>query len=697
MFSHEEEKLGKIYDSRIVSRLLRFLKKDWWMIAVGTLFALLLAGTRLVMPTLRQIGIDNYLFKVYRLIQLSPQEAEKHRGIIIPAGDSRYAILQQSIKDIKGVENIESRMADPVQYYLMDKTKALKNLDSASVSKFTEVEGNKLLVPYDVFSRKKGDEGSLPKKVMLVLREADWKGIVKISIFFVLLAFGQLIFGFGQQLLMYFAGQKAMHRLRVKLFAHLQRLSVRFFDKNPVGRLVTRTTNDVERLNQFFSDVVTSFMYDIFLIIGLLIYLPIFQNERLTLVLFAVVPPMVVITVIFRRMLRDAFRKVRVRIARINAFLAENLSGIKVVQIFNRERKRQRMFKGINESHYQAHYGQIMVFAVFRPLIDFLAFAAIAALLWFGGVWIKLEYSSVTIGHLAAFFAYVEIFFQPIRDIAEKFQTLQQAMASGERIFMLMDEKEEAYKGKKLPRKIQGDIEFSNVSFAYNDDDWVLRDINFKIKPGERVAFVGATGAGKTSIINTLCRFYEIQKGKILLDGHDARGLDKKDLRSRVGIVMQDVFLFLGDIGTNIKLRSNISRERVEKAAQVTNAARFISRLPDKYAAPVQERGVNLSVGERQLVAFARALAFDPSILILDEATSSVDTKTEALIQDAIHKLLEGRTALIIAHRLSTVRDADRIIVLDHGRIVEEGTHEELMKRKGVYYGLYKLQFEHNI
>jgi ABC-type multidrug transport system fused ATPase/permease subunit len=425
-----------------------------------------------------------------------------------------------------------------------------------------------------------------------------------------------------------------------------------------------------------------------------MIALPIY-NWRLSLVLFAIVPPMVVATVIFRRRLRDAFRKVRVRIARINAFLNENLSGIKIIQMFRQEAKRIREFHTINESYYDARFKQMMVFAVFRPLVDFLAMFATAAILWFGAHWIVV--GVLTVGFLTAYLRFAEIFFEPVRDLTEKFNLLQQAMASGERIFMLLDEKKEAYDGVTIEKKVKGDIEFQNVWFAYNEEEWVLKDISFRVKPGERVAFVGATGAGKTSLINVLSRFYEIQKGRILLDGKDTRDIDKKFLRSNVGIVMQDVFLFLGDIETNIKLRSDLSQETVERAARTTNASQFISKLPDTYKSPVQERGVNLSVGERQLISFARALAFDPAILVLDEATSSVDTKTEALIQDAIHKLLEGRTSLIIAHRLSTVRDADRIIVLDHGRIVEEGSHEELMARKDVYYGLYKLQFEHKI
>lgn len=689
MFTHEEEKLGKIYDSRIVGRLLKFLGRDWWMIAVGALMGLIVSSAVIFRPNLNQWAIDRHLLKVYRLVYLAPHEAKKHAEALIPVQDSTYLVNQEYLaKTIR----FPGKEVDKVQYYLLDRAKAEKTLPEDVVESYRPIGKDKLLIPYEDLVT---DKKLFPEKTLLVLREADWHGVINLALIFAIIGVVSLFAGFGQFIFTFLAGQRSTHRLRTGLFGHLQRLPVQFFDRNPVGRLVTRTTNDVETLNQFFSDVVTSLFYDGFLLLGLIVALPII-NWRLALVIFAIIPPMLVVTIIFRRKLRDAFRRVRVQIARINAFLAENLSGIKVVQIFNRERKRLGEFHKINESYFQAHFGQMMVFAVFRPLVDLLAFAAIASILWFSGLGIKGTPPWLSIGYMALFIRYATIFFDPIRDLAEKFQIMQRAMASGERIFMLADEPEEKYRGRALPKTIQGEIEFKNVWFAYNKD-WVLRDINFRIRSGERVAFVGATGAGKTSIINTLSRFYEIQKGKILVDGMNIRRLDKEDLRSRIGIVMQDVFLFLGDVETNIKLRSDIPHDRVKTASEITNAEKFISRLPKGYHQPVQERGVNLSVGERQLIAFARALAFDPEILVLDEATSSVDTKTEALIQDAIHKLLEGRTAVIIAHRLSTVRDADRIIVLDHGRIVEEGTHDDLMARKGPYYGLYKLQFEHKI
>jgi len=687
MFVQEEEKLGKIYDSRIVSRLIKFLERDWWMIAVSGVLGILLSLAQIVLPIITQQAIDRDIFQVTRLIRLAPQEVRGHESKIYRIDDTLYAVPQEYLVEIPGAHE---REVNQREYYLADAKKAEKLLPAAVVRAYPRAGKDKLLIPYEDLSNNE----RFGKKKLLSLREDDWQRLVKVAIFFMLIGVFRFIASFGQILLTTYAGQRSMHRLRTAIFAHLQRLPVRFFDRNPVGRLVTRATNDVETLSQFFSEVITSFFYDGFILLGLMIALPIY-NWRLAVVIFAIVPPMVIATIIFRRKLRDAYRKVRVRVAKINAFLNENLSGIKVVQIFRQERRRLKEFTKINESHYEARFGQMMVFAVFRPIVDFFAVLAIAAIIWFGAHWVVS--GLITVGLLAAFLRFTEIFFEPIRDLTEKFNVLQQAMASGERIFMLMDEPEEKYKGRAKKDRLQGEIEFHDVWFAYNDEEWVLKDINFKIKRGEKVALVGATGSGKTSVINTLCRFYEIQKGRILIDGFNTIDIDKTVLRSNIGIVMQDVFLFIGDIETNIKLRSEIPHEQVQMASRITNADQIISRLPLGYKAPVQERGVNLSVGERQLISFARALAFDPTILVLDEATSSVDTKTEALIQDAIHKLLEGRTSLIIAHRLSTVRDADRIIVLDQGKIVEEGTHDALMKHKGVYYGLYKLQFEHKI
>lgn len=694
MLTVEEEKLGKIYDAQILKRLLRYLEKDTWMIVAAGFFGFILMICQIVIPVITQRAIDRYIWASARLLYLTTEQVEKHREYIFRVEPTTYAVPQEFLSKIEN-----RRFADDKSYYIMNLEKAdnLKASDFKILEKMTTIDekprGDKLqstppsgkqmlIISHEQLS-------TLDRKAIFFLRSTDWHGLIKLSLLFMAVMLVRFAAQFGQFYLTTVAGQRSMHRLRAAVFSHIQRLSVSFFDRNPVGRLVTRLTNDVEALTEFFSEVITSFFYDAFMIIGLIIYLP-FYNWRLALVTFALLPPMVVATIIFRTKIRDAFRKVRVRLARINAFLNENLLGIKVVQIFGQENKRQEQFDEINESLFEARFSQMMIFAAFRPFVQFLSVFAIAVIIWSGAGWVLKGW--ITIGLLAAFISFAERFFEPINELTEKFNLMQQAMASGERIFMLLDEPQEQYTGRKLQYRLKGDIEFRNVWFAYTDDDWVLKDISFKIEPGERVAIVGATGAGKTSLINLLCRFYEINRGEILVDNKDIHIVDKKDLRGNMGLVMQDVFLFLGDIKTNIKLRSEMPIENVVRASQAVNAHDFIARLPDSYQSKVAERGANLSVGERQLIAFARAIAFDPAILVLDEATASVDTKTEALIQDAIHTLLEARTALVIAHRLSTVKDADRIIVLDRGQIVETGKHESLMHKKGVYFSLYKLQ-----
>jgi ABC-type multidrug transport system fused ATPase/permease subunit len=485
-----------------------------------------------------------------------------------------------------------------------------------------------------------------------------------------------------------------MYDLRMKVFSHLQRLSLTFFDKNPVGRLVTRATNDVETLNEMFTSVLLTFFKDVFLILGIVLVL-LRTNWRLALVSFTVLPLIAYATYYFSRKVRDAFRLVRVKIAKLNATLQENFSGMRVVQIFRREYENLRRFKGINHEVFQAHMQQIRVYAVFMPLVEIVSSAAIALIIWYGGGQVVRE--TLSLGALVAFLSYMQMFFRPIRDLTQKYNIMQSAMASSERIFMLLDNRESVpdpgapFKGNGF----RGEIEFVNVWFAYKGEDWVLKDVSFRVRPGEKVAIVGATGAGKTSIINLLERFYDVQKGQVLLDGRDVRTLAKSDLRTKIGLVMQDVFLFAGDIRGNIRLgNDDISDDDLERMASHVNAHPFIERLPNGYDEPVKERGATLSVGQRQLLAFARALAFDPKVLVLDEATSSIDTETERLIQDALLKLLQGRTSIVIAHRLSTIQHVDRIIVLHKGQIVEEGSHSELLKKKGFYYRLYKLQYQ---
>jgi ATP-binding cassette, subfamily B, multidrug efflux pump len=492
-------------------------------------------------------------------------------------------------------------------------------------------------------------------------------------------------------------GQKTIFDLRMQVFEHLQKLSLRFFDRNPIGRLVTRTTNDVESLNDMFSSGVVTIFSDIFVIFWILIFM-FFMSWELSLVTLAVLPFLFYATWVFRRKAREAYRQVRKHLARLNAFLQEHISGTIILQIFNRERKARERFERINSDYRDAYMRSILYHAVFYPVVELISAVAIGLIIWYGGG--NVVQGALTIGILISFIQYTEMFFRPIRDLAEKYNIMQTAMASSERIFKLLDDKS-VIPDPESPvalDTIKGEVEYRNVWFAYNPDDFVLRDVSFHVNPGETVALVGATGAGKTSIINLMTRFYDIQKGVILVDGADIRTVKKADLRKHIAIVLQDVFLFSGDIKNNITLGDDtISMDRVREVCEAVGADKFIERLPGGYDEPVKERGATLSVGQKQLLSFARALAVDPRILILDEATSSVDTETEIMIQRAIQRILRGRTSIVIAHRLSTVQRADKIIVMHKGKIRETGKHHELLAQHGIYHRLYQLQYKDQI
>ncbi len=521
------------------------------------------------------------------------------------------------------------------------------------------------------------------------------RGVGQFALLFLGMLLVRLLFSFIQVYVLQYTGQRVMYDMRTEIFSHLMKLPVRFFDKNPVGRLVTRATNDVAAINEMFSAVLVYLFKDAFLIVG--IFAIMFQlNWRLAGLILLLTPLLIWITFEFRKRARDAFREVRRKLAKLNAYLAESISGMRIIQLFVREQSSFREFSQINDEEYQANMQQITIFAVFQPLIGLLRAVATALILWYGGF--GVVGGVFTLGSLVAFVSYIEMLFQPISDLAEKYNILQGAMASSERIFLLLDEPEERYLGKRL-LPVKGRIEFRDVWFAYvpqpqSDADWILKGVSFTVESGERVAIVGPTGSGKTTIISLLLRLYEIQKGQILLDGVEIQELDLKSLRSQMAVVLQDVFLFSGDVLGNIRLQSEkIPTERAIEAARFVQADAFIQELPSRYQTEVKERGATLSVGQRQLLAFARAVAFNPKILILDEATANIDSKTEHLIQDSIGRMLEDRTSIVIAHRLSTIRHSDKIIVLHRGRIVEEGTHEQLLAKKGLYHALYTLQF----
>ncbi len=519
----------------------------------------------------------------------------------------------------------------------------------------------------------------------------DVAGLNRIVLVFVGLLVFQFLADVAQRLVTQMVGQWVMYDIRKAIFAHLQRLPVKFFDRTPIGRLMTRNTNDVDALNELFTDGVVAVFSDVFTLIAIMAYM-FYMDASLALWVCATVPVMFGVTFWFQGRMLRAFRLARSRLARLNAYLQENITGMSVVQLFGRENRHAERFDGVNGRYLNANLESTLYYSLYFPIMQLLGSAATALVIWQGSN--DVIRSQIEWGALIAMLQYIPRFFWPILDVAERYAIFQAAMASSERIFELLDTRPEPGRGLKGSKRIRGEIEFSNVWFAYNQDDWVLRDVSFIVKPGERLAIVGATGSGKTTIINLLCRFYEIQRGRIRIDGVDVAEWDVEALRRRIGVVQQDVFLFSGDIDANIRLRNpGISRQQVEQAAREVNADRFIRQLPSGYGHAVTERGGNLSGGQRQLLAFARAIAFDPDILVLDEATSSVDTETEAWIQDAVGRLMRSRTSIVIAHRISTVRSADRILVLHRGEIRETGTHEALLASKGIYHRLHQLQY----
>jgi len=529
----------------------------------------------------------------------------------------------------------------------------------------------------------------------------DLDGLTWVAGAFLAAILGGFAVEFVQGWAMQLTGQRVMIDLRMEIFRHLQRLDLRFYDRNPVGRLMTRVTNDVDVLNELFTSGVVSVFGDVFTLIGITVVL-LWMDWRLALVAFSVLPLVALITQWFRVHVRESYRTVRAWLARINAFLQERITGMSTVQLYRREGRDFDAFHTINASHRDANLESIFYYAVFYPAVELVSALAAALLIWIGGGWVIQE--ALTIGSLVAFLQYAQRFFRPITDLSEKFNILQGAMASSERVFALLDTpvdvtdrpgtSESVAARRDGSRAASGAIVFDHVTFAYIEGEPVLKDVSFEVRPGERVAIVGATGSGKTTIINLLLRFYDVQQGRITLDGIDIRDWPLAELRAAFGLVLQDVHLFSGTIAGNIRLgNERISDAEVRRAADAVHATRFIERLPQQFATPVVERGATLSVGQKQLLSLARALAFDPPVLILDEATSSVDTDTERLIRDALHTVMHGRTTIAIAHRLSTIQDMNRILVLHKGELRESGTHQELLAQRGLYHRLYQLQF----
>jgi ATP-binding cassette subfamily B multidrug efflux pump len=692
----EEGKLGKPYDLKLMVRLATFLRRYWFLMSLSLFLVLIMVVLDLVIPYLTKEAIDRYIVTSAREVILRRDGSPEERRL-----------LRQSGKDLIPTEE-EGRFLLPPE--------ALRSLDRRDAAFFQKAgllsenryylfiprrpEEEALLTTYPSFFERSGPYGfisldrmkDLKREDRLSLRGRDIEGVLHLAILIVFILAIHFGLNFVQVYAMEMAGQKMMHDLRMKVFSHLQNLPVSFFDRNPVGRLVTRLTNDVQNVHEMFTSVLVNLFRDVILLVGIVVIL-LHLHRGMALISFSVLPLIFITTLFFSRRARDAFREIRFKIAQMNAFLQENFAGIRVVQLFRREEENGRRFQKINEAHYQANMRQISIYAFFVPLVEILSSGATGLLIWYGGGRVIQE--AISLGVLVAFLSYIRMFFQPIRDLSEKYNILQSAMASLERIFGLLDREEKIQPPfSPVREKVRGNIEFQRVSFSYNGEDRVLTEVSFSVREGETVAIVGATGAGKTSLLYLLERFYEPEEGKILLDGIDIRERDISDLRSQIGMVMQDTFLFSGDIEENIRLGDQrADGTRVREAARAVNADKFIQRLADQYHTRVGEGGEVLSAGQRQLLAFARALYANPRVLILDEATSHVDPETERFIQEGLTQLLKGRTAIVIAHRLSTIQHADRILLLHKGKIRETGTHGELMARRGLYYRLYQLQF----
>ena len=537
----------------------------------------------------------------------------------------------------------------------------------------------------------------LDKEDLATLRSMDYRGVRRLAITYVLIMIIMAFCSISQTLILQGAGQDIIYNIRNEVFHHVHTLPLRFFDTHPVGQIVTRVTNDVEALNNMYANVIVSLIRNVVMIIGYAVVMFVL-NARMALIGFVLLPFVVATTYRFTKLSRSIYRKIRTKVSALNTFLSEHISGMKLIQVFAREEAKYNQFAEATDDLYKSRRKELMVYSIFRPIMNFTGNLALAIILYRGAHSVLED--TLTVGTLYVFTSYIRSFFEPIQSLTEQFSTLQNAFASAEKIFTLLDEKNTIVE-KSTPvvlDKVKGKIEFKNVWFAYDGEDFVLRDVSFVINPGEKVAFVGATGAGKSSILNLIGRYYDIQKGEILIDDVNIRDLTTSQIRSAIGQVQQDVFVFTGNIRDNIRLlNTDITEEEIEKASIAVNASHFIDNLPQRYDEPVTERGSTLSAGQRQLLSFARTLAIDPTILVMDEATANIDTETEQLIQDALKTMMEGRTTIMVAHRLSTIQHADNIIVLHKGKIRESGTHQQLLRKDGIYKKLYELQLYSNV
>ncbi len=685
-----------------MKRLLRYLKPHKWTFSFVTLVVLLVIALELYKPLIIGDAIDKYIngyFRPYGVVEENAEGAVSYQDMwlsrdAVPGEDSEEwkqeveATAGQDAARATGPDGVADAVSADAKYYQMflyeDAYYMAEKLTAAQCEDLKTSEGTlqeeyaKLYAP-------------LTREEMTELRTYDLKGIFRAAALYLLVLLLNFTFNAVQTWMLQNMGQKIVYTMREEVFAHIHTLSLNFFNTTPVGKLVTRVSNDTESVNEMFTGVLVRLFKNVVKIMGYAIVMASI-NVRLTLYAFAMLPLVFALTVVFRYFSRKAYRITRNKITEINTFLSENISGMRLIQIFAREKEKYAEFEDKSLGLFKAGFREVMIFAIFRPMIYMLSVVALVIII--GGGSAQVLGGTVSLGTLFIFINYISSFFDPIQELAEQFGTLQSSLASAEKVFQILDTEPEIVSPvKPVAVDIKGRIEFKNVWFAYEKEEYVLKDVSFTIEPGQKIAFVGATGAGKSSILNLIGRYFDIQQGEILIDGVNIKDIDLDVLRGAIGQVQQDVFIFTGDIKSNISLRNeNITLEQIKAAAKHVNADYFISKLPEGYDEPVTERGSTLSAGQRQLLSFARTLAYNPAILVLDEATANIDTETESLITEALEKLMSGRTTIMVAHRLSTIQHADKIIVMDHGQIAESGSHQQLLAMDGIYKKLYDLQ-----
>lgn len=656
-----------------MKRLLSYLKPHKWVMTLATVLVLFIIAVELYRPIIIGNAIDQYIngyYHPYVEADISASDAVNWNGLVLSRDQAVSKADSASFYQIFLWKD---------HYYMAEnltraECTALQNADTSVLKNYVR-EGAQKLTSND----------------LKVLRQNDFKGILKAGILFLLLLFSGFFLNLADTWLLQKMGQQIVYKLREETFTHIHSLSLSFFNTTPVGKLVTRVSNDTEAVNELFSTILVKLFKNVVKIIGYAVVM-LSINVKMAGISFLLLPLVAILTFVFRHLSRKAYQITRNKITELNTFLSEHISGMKLIQIFAREKEKYSEFEGKSMELYRANFREIMTFAIFRPSIYLVSVIAMILVIRTGSL--SVLNGSLSLGTLFVFITYISSFFEPIQELSEQLGTLQSSIASAEKIFSVLDVKPEIVSpADPAPVNILGEIEFRHVWFAYEEENYILKDVSFVIHPGEKAAFVGATGAGKSTILNLIGRYFDIQKGQILIDGIDIHEIDLDVLRGAIGQVQQDVFIFTGDIKSNISLNNEaISPDDVRRAAEIVNADPFIQKLPHGYDEPVTERGSTLSAGQRQLLSFARTLAYDPKILVLDEATANIDTETETLITQALARLMDGRTTIMVAHRLSTIQHADKIIVMHHGEIKESGTHQELLAKDGLYKKLYELQ-----